>query len=136
MVRPEMTRIVITVHRPRRSPKKRKTIVIAGSAIISPRRKFAPEAPPPANDDVPARLLSAEQAPEPKPDDPKADAAMREAGTIIIAYKPKRGRQRKPAPAIPNRIVIYTQKRKRDAWTKYLRLTGKVEEPLMTASPW
>ena len=83
----------------------------------------------------PAGLLNAEQAPEPKPDDPQADATMRGAGMIIIANKPKRGRQRKPAPAIPNRIVTYTPKRKRDAWTKYLRLTGNAEEPHMTASP-
>jgi hypothetical protein len=122
-----MTRIVITAYRPRRPPKKRKAIALAGPAIITPLRR-------PANDDVPARLLNAPQAPEPKPDDPQADTAMREAGMIIIASKPKCGRQRKPAPAIPNRIVTYTPKRKRDAWTKYLRLTG-LEEPPMTASP-
>ena len=83
---------------------------------------------------VPATLLRAAQAPETKPDDPEADAAMRDAGMIVTARPPKRGRQRKPAPAIPNRIVTYTPKRKRDAWTKYLRLTG-LEEPPMTASP-
>ena len=54
---------------------------------------------------------------------------------IVTARPPKRGRQRKPSPAIPNRIVTYTPKRKRDAWTKYLRLTGIAEEPPMTASP-
>jgi hypothetical protein len=121
-----MTRIITTHHRYKPPPKKRKTIALAGLAIITPLRR-------PANDDVPAGLLNSAKAPEPKPDDPKADAAMREAGPIIIAYKPKRGRQRKPAPAIPNRIVTYTPKRKRDAWAKYLRLTG-LEEPPMTAS--
>jgi hypothetical protein len=52
---------------------------------------------------------------------------------IVTARPPKRGRQRKPSPAIPNRIVTYTPKRKRDAWTKYLRLTGNAEEP---PAPW
>ena len=117
-----MTRIITTHHRYKPPPKKRKTAALAGSAIITPLRR-------PANDDVPARLLNAAQAPEPKPDLPETDAAMREAGMIIITCKPKHSHQRKPAPAIPNRIVTYTPKRKRDAWTKYLRLTGNAEGP-------
>jgi hypothetical protein len=54
---------------------------------------------------------------------------------IVTARKPKPGPKRTP-PAIPNRIVTYTPKRQRDAWTKYLRLIGQQpEEPPMRPSP-
>lgn len=55
---------------------------------------------------------------------------------IVTARPPKRGRQRKPAPAISNRIVTYTPKRQRDAWAKFLRLIGKaLEPPCLLAEP-
>jgi hypothetical protein len=102
-----MTRIVTTAYRYKPQPRKRKAVAIAGPAVVRKRRRAdaavpppaepKPAVPPPANDDTatepappatkPAittsisrkrtRLLSAEQATEPEPDDPEADAAMR-----------------------------------------------------------
>jgi hypothetical protein len=96
-----MSRIVTTAYRYKRPAKKRKAVAIDGPAVVtkatSPRRKPVPDAPSPANDDAPAkpapaaakpaiatsisrkrtRFPRSEQATEPKPDDPEADAAMR-----------------------------------------------------------
>jgi hypothetical protein len=101
-----VTRIVTTVHRYMPPPRKRKAVALAGPAIVRkrghadagvpPPAEPEPPAPPPANDDSPpppapaaksaiatsirrkhTKLLRAEQAAEPEPDDPEADAAMR-----------------------------------------------------------
>ena len=94
------TRTVTTTYRYKRPAKKRKAVAIAGPAIVtratSPRRKPAPAAPSPANDDAPAKpapaaakpaivtttsrkrakLQRSEQAAEPD-DDPEATARVR-----------------------------------------------------------
>ena len=53
---------------------------------------------------------------------------------VIVHIRKMVQRQRQPQQKA-KRIVTYTPKRQRDAWTRYLRLIGKTEEPPMAASP-
>jgi hypothetical protein len=88
-----VTRIVTTVHRPKRPARKRKAVALAGPAIVRATKRRGPE-PEPANDDAPAKpvppavkraiatSISRKRArlartAEPEPDDPEADALMR-----------------------------------------------------------
>ena len=65
---------------------------------------------------------------------PANDDSPRRSAIVIVHIRKMVQRQRQPQQKA-KRIVTYTPKRQRDAWTRYLRLIGKTEEPPMAASP-
>ena len=105
-------RIVTTTYRYKRPTKKRKAVAREGSAVVttatSPRRKPAPDAPSPANNDAPAK---------------PAPAAAKPAIATSISRKRSSGR-RSRSPTIPRRTPPCGH-----GWSARNGATGQPDDP-------